>query len=129
MTTDQSEREVLTLPVVSDEDGEIEATWIAEVRESMNQSVMDLRARVSDILRSHGVVRAAVFGSVGRGEEGPGSDVDFLAELEAGRTLLDLSGLRLDLIDRLDREVDVVTYRALHPKLRDRILREQVPLM
>lgn len=91
--------------------------------------MLDLRERVSDILRSHGVVKAAVFGSVARGEEGAESDVDFLVELEAGRTLLDLSGLRLDLIDRLDREVDVVTYRALHPKLRDQILREQVPLL
>jgi predicted nucleotidyltransferase len=32
-------------------------------------------------------------------------------------------------MDRLNREVDVVTYRALHPKLRDRILREQIPLL
>lgn len=95
----------------------------------MNTSVMDLRERLSDILRSYGVVRAAVFGSVARGEDGPESDVDLLVELEPGRTLLDLSGLRLDLIDLLDREVDVVTYRALHPKLRDRILREQVPLL
>jgi len=95
----------------------------------MNQSVLDLREKVADILRVHGVVKAGVFGSVARGEEGPESDVDFLVELESGRTLLDLSGLRLDLMDRLNREVDVVTYRALHPKLRDRILQEQVPLL
>lgn len=80
-------------------------------------------------MRARGVVRAAVFGSVARGEERPGSDVDFLVELEPGRTLLDLSGLRLELMDRLGREVDVVTYRALHPKLRDRILAEQVPIL
>jgi uncharacterized protein len=95
----------------------------------MSQSALDLRRKVSDIMRSHGVVKAAVFGSFARGEEGPESDVDFLVELEAGRTLLDLSGLRLDLMDRLEREVDVVTYHALHPKLRDRILEEQVPLL
>jgi uncharacterized protein len=95
----------------------------------MNQTVQELRAKVSDIMRSRGVVRASVFGSVARGEEGPESDVDFLVELETGRTLLDLSGLRLDLMERLEREVDVVTYRALHPKLRDRILKEQVPLL
>jgi uncharacterized protein len=95
----------------------------------MSQTVLDLRTKVSDIMRSHGVVRAAVFGSFARGEEGPESDVDFLVELEAGRTLLDLSGLRLDLMDRLKRKVDVVTYRALHPKLRDRILEEQIPLL
>lgn len=95
----------------------------------MDPSVLDLREKVADILLSHGVVKAAVFGSVARGEERPESDVDFLVELESGRTLLDLSGLRLDLMDRLNREVDVVTYRALHPKLRDRILRDQIPLL
>ncbi len=61
----------------------------------MNQAVLDLRTKVSDIMRSHGVVKAAVFGSFARGEEGPESDVDSLLELETGRTLLDLSGLRL----------------------------------
>ena len=80
-------------------------------------------------MRSRGVVKAAVFGSVARGDDHPESDVDFLVELETGRTLLDLSGLRLDLMDRLGRDVDVVTYRALHPKLRDQILEEQIPLL
>lgn len=80
-------------------------------------------------MRARGVVKASVFGSVARGEEHPGSDVDFLVELEPGRTLLDLSGLRLELMDRLDRDVDVVTYGALHPKLKERILAEQVPLL
>ena len=87
------------------------------------------REKVADIPLSHAVVKAGVFGSVARGEEMPESDVDFLVELESGRTLLDLSGLRLDLMDRLNREVDVVTDRALHPKLRDRILREQIPIL
>jgi predicted nucleotidyltransferase/bifunctional DNA-binding transcriptional regulator/antitoxin component of YhaV-PrlF toxin-antitoxin module len=90
---------------------------------------------VADILLPHGVVKAGVFGSVAKGEEMPESDVDFPVELESARTLLDLSGLRLDLMDRyrlnreVDVEVDVVTYRALHPKLRDRILREQISIL
>jgi predicted nucleotidyltransferase len=50
-------------------------------------------------------------------------------ELEKGRSLVDLAGLRLDLCDLLDREVDVATPNSLHPKLRERILRELVPLL
>ena len=95
----------------------------------MKQALMELRGRVEDVMRARGVVKASVFGSVARGDDRPESDVDFLVELEPGRTLLDLSGLRLDLMDRLDRDVDVVTYRALHPKLRDQILAEQVPIL
>ena len=70
-----------------------------------------------------GVVRASVFGSIARGEATEGSDVDFLVEFEKGRTLVDLSGLRLDLCEIFDRDVDVATRGSLHPKLRDAILR------
>lgn len=80
-------------------------------------------------MRRRGVVRASVFGSVARGEAGAESDVDFLVEFEKGRTLLDLSGLRLDLIDLLECEVDVATPKSLHPKLRDRILGEVVVIL
>ena len=47
-----------------------------------------------------------MFGSVARGQARPDSDVDFLVEMEAGRTVLDLSELILDLEEALDREVD-----------------------
>ena len=76
-----------------------------------------------------GVVRAGVFGSVARGEDTDQSDIDFLVEFEKGRTLLDLSGLRLDLIDLLGRDVDVATPKSLHPKLRDQVMAEVVPLL
>lgn len=80
-------------------------------------------------MRRRGVVRAGVFGSVARGEETPESDVDFLVEFEEGRTLLDLSGLRLDLIELLQRDVDVATPASLHPRLRDQILAEVEPFL
>jgi len=64
-----------------------------------------------------------------RGDATPGSDIDFLVEFEAGRTLVDLAGLRLDLREALGRDVDVATPASLHPRLRDRILRELVPVL
>ncbi len=54
-----------------------------------------------------------VFGSVARGDNRENSDVDFLVEFEAGRTLLDLIGLKLDLQDLLGATVDVVTPNGL----------------
>jgi uncharacterized protein len=95
----------------------------------MATDVSDLRDRVLPTLRRFGVVRAGVFGSVVRGDARPDSDVDLLVEFEEGRTLFDLVGLRDQLTEVLGREADVGTYRALHPRLRERVLGEQIPIL
>ena len=95
----------------------------------MTSAVAEIRDKVQRVMRKRGVLRAGIFGSVASGEQTEESDVDFLVELEKGRTLLDLSGLRLDLADLLGCHVDVVTPNALHPRLRERILGELVPIL
>lgn len=89
----------------------------------------ELKERVEGVMRRRGVVRASLFGSVARGEEGEEGDVDFLVEFEPGRTLLDLAGLRLDLQELLERKVDVATPNSLHPELKHKILLEQVRIL
>lgn len=89
----------------------------------------EVRERAQPTLKRYGVVNASVFGSFVRGEQKPDSDIDFLVEFEPGRSLLDLSGLRLDLMDILGRDVDVATRNSLHPRLRDKILQEQVRIL
>jgi uncharacterized protein len=95
----------------------------------MSPSLEALRETVEARMPQHGVVHAGVFGSVARGDDRAGSDVDFLVEFERGRSLLDVAGLRVELREALGREVDVATRNSLHPRLRDRILRELVPLL
>jgi predicted nucleotidyltransferase len=95
----------------------------------MSPGAAEISRRVIPTLRRRGVVRASIFGSVARGEERPESDVDFLVEFEPGRTLFDLAGLCLDLEEELGRPVDVVTRGGLHPKLKDRILEEQIEIL
>lgn len=86
-------------------------------------------ARIVEILRAHGVTRAAVFGSFARGAANDQSDIDVLVEFAGSKGLLDLAGLELELGDLLGRDVEVLTYRALNPRIRDRVLREQVPIL
>lgn len=90
-----------------------------------------LKGRRDDILRlceRRGARRVRVFGSVARGEADEKSDVDFLVEMEPGRTLFDMGGLLMDLRDLLKRDVDVVTETGLKPRIRERILNEAVAL-
>jgi hypothetical protein len=75
------------------------------------------------------VTRAAVFGSFARGAANDQSDVDILVEFAGAKGLLDLAGLELELGDLLGRDVEVITYRALNPRIRERVLREQVPIL
>lgn len=75
-----------------------------------------------------GAHNVRLFGSVARGEDDDQSDVDFLVDLEPGRSLLDLGGLLMDLQEILGRPVDVVTEKGLRERLRQRVLREAVPL-
>jgi predicted nucleotidyltransferase len=90
-----------------------------------------LKARREEILRiaaKHGAYNVRVFGSVARGEAGPESDVDVLVDLELGRSLLDHAALMLELEELLGCKVDVATERGLRARIRDRVLREAVPL-
>jgi uncharacterized protein len=90
-----------------------------------------LRERREEILRlaaHRGARNVRVFGSVARGDAGPESDVDFLVDLEPGRSLLDQGGLLMDLEELLDCRVDVATEAGLRPRVRERALREAVPL-
>lgn len=86
------------------------------------------RDEIIKVATMHGARNIRVFGSVARGEADEKSDVDFLVDLESGRSLLDLGGLLMDLKDVLGRDVDVVTERGLNPRIRDQVLREAVAL-
>jgi hypothetical protein len=82
------------------------------------------RLEIIRLADRHGASNIRIFGSVARDEAGPDSDIDFLADLEPGRSLLDLSGLLLDLQTLLGQKVDVVTAKGLHWYIRDTILAE-----
>jgi len=90
-----------------------------------------LKAKREEILRlctKYGAYNVRVFGSVARSEADEQSDIDFLVELEPGRSLFDLGGLQYDLEQLLGCRVDVVTERGLKPRIRERVLRVAVPL-
>ena len=90
-----------------------------------------LKKKREDILRiaaKHGARNVRIFGSVARGEADDQSDIDVLVEMEPGRSLLDMGGLLMDLQEVLGRKVDVVTEKGLRDRIRDRVVKEAIPL-
>jgi len=86
------------------------------------------RQQVLQIAHQHGAYHVRVFGSVARGDARQDSDIDFLVEMEPGRSLLDMGGLVMDLQQLLGHSVDVVTERGLKSRIRARVLAEAIPL-
>ena len=106
------------------------SVWAEQMRvDPMNRQIEKKKNIIIALLRRHGVKRASLFGSTATGRATSQSDVDLLIEFEDGKSLLDLAGLKLELEEVLGKTVDVLTYRSLHPLLKDRILREQHVLL
>ncbi len=90
--------------------------------------LQDKREEILRLAARHGARKVRVFGSVARGQATPDSDVDFLVELEPGRSLFDLGGLRADLESLLQRPVDLAEVDGLSLYMKDQVLAEAVPL-
>ena len=88
-------------------------------------TVQDISSKIIPVLKSQGVLKAALFGSVVRGEAKKKSDVDILVDFSERKSLLDLVRLQFVLEDKLGKKVDLLTYDSIHPLLKDIILKEQ----
>jgi hypothetical protein len=90
-----------------------------------------LRGKREEVLRiaaRHGARKVRIFGSFARGDASERSDVDFLVVLDEDRSLMDHAALLVELQELLGRNVDVAPEGCLRPKVRERVLREAVPV-
>jgi len=84
------------------------------------------RVRIREIAMNHRVSDIRVFGSVIRGDDVAGSDLDLLVEPTLQTTLLDIGAIRFELKKLLGIEVDVLTPNGLPAKFRDQVMRDAV---
>ena len=88
--------------------------------------IAEIKEKIIPILVKHHVRRAGIFGSVATGNTSKNSDVDILVELGDKIGLLDFVLIKHELEDLLGKRVDLVEYQAVKPRLRNRILNEEI---
>lgn len=95
----------------------------------IKQSLRAIILKATPILKEAGVTRSSIFGSYVHGEEKDDSDIDMLVDFPRGKGLFEFVGLAQQLEEVLGKKVDLVTYKSLHPLLKERILAEQVLIL
>jgi predicted nucleotidyltransferase len=99
-----------------------------EMHIDVNQIRLLILERKGEIKEKFKAEIVGIFGSYARGEEKEGSDIDVLVRFGEGASLFELVGLGDYLEDLFGISVDVVSERALHPMMKDDVLRELVPV-
>jgi len=95
-------------------------------------TLAELQRKKGEVLRvvqrHEGKPEVLVFGSTARGEARPDSDIDMVVDLEGGRSLMDRVRMTIELEELLGHTVETVSSAALHPMMRERVMREAQPL-
>ena len=92
-------------------------------------NIEQLTSKLLPILKRHQVGRAGVFGSIAEGTAKETSDIDLIIEFTDEKGLLDLTALKLDLEAKINRKVDVTTYKALNQLIRNSVLENEVKVL
>lgn len=94
----------------------------------MNEKLKRLKPLIVSTLKKNGVVKAGIFGSYARGDQKKNSDIDILVKLSKPLGFR-FAGIELELEDKLKKKVDLLTYNSIHPRLKKRILQEEVRII
>ncbi|MGB5239658.1 MAG: nucleotidyltransferase family protein, partial [Prochlorococcaceae cyanobacterium] len=95
---------------------------------SLSQRLLGAREQVLAVAHRHGARNLRIYGSVARGQDRPGSDLDLLVDLERDCSLLEVIALRQELAALLNCQVDLAEAAQLHPLIRDQIIAQATAL-
>src|SRR3989338_7905243 len=93
-----------------------------------NKQISILKRKIIPILKKYKIKKAGIFGSYARGDYKKDSDVDILVQYRKGMGFK-FFGMGIELEEKLNKKVDLVTYDYIHPKLKDRILKEEIRIL
>ena len=89
----------------------------------------EIKEKMTPILKQANIKKAALFGSHVGGDYTDSSDIDLLVEFPEKTTLIDVAHLKHQLEEELNKEVDLVSYRAISPLIKDSILKYQYQVL
>lgn len=92
------------------------------------EDLNEIKKKIKSILKKKGIVRAGIFGSYARGEQKKNSDIDILI-MPTKNMGFEFAGLEIELSEKLNKKVDLVSYNGLSPHLKDRILSQEVKII
>ena len=103
---------------------------MAVKHKKMHAGLRKIKPDIVRILKENGIKKAGMFGSYARGEQKKNSDIDILIEAKRGKfSLFDLVGLEMKLKKTLKKKVDLLTYKGINPRLKERILKEEIRII
>lgn len=96
----------------------------------INKEIEKIKPKIIPILKRNKIKRAGIFGSYSRGEQKKNSDIDIVVEID-DKTMSLLGFVRLLrlLEEALNKEVDLVEYKVIKPRLKQRILNEEIKIL
>ena len=95
-----------------------------------NKEVEKIKSKIIKVLKKNKVSKAGIFGSYSRGEQKKDSDIDIAVEInDKDMSLLGFIKLIRLLEELLKRKVDLVEYSAIKPRIKERILREEIRIL
>jgi uncharacterized protein len=86
------------------------------------------RAGLGELIARHAALHPRVFGSAIRGDDTEDSDLDLLVDPTPLTTLMTLAAIQIDAQKLLGVRVDVLTPGSLPRRIRERVLREAMPV-
>jgi len=89
-----------------------------------------IKRKIVPLLKKNKVVRAGIFGSYARGDNKKNSDIDILVEIKNKRmSLLGFIAMKHAVEDAIGKKVDLVEYSVIKPRIKERVLNEEVRII
>lgn len=107
---------------------EIEADKLF-LNEKAKKDIEKIKSKIRKILEKYRIKKAGLFGSYAKGQQNKNSDIDILLQPSKNMSLLDLSELKIELEQIFGKKVDLVSYKYIHPYLKNQILKSEVKII